>query len=143
MAKSTSTFLDNLECWQQAKKLAIDVYQISTNGNLNNDCTLRDQLRKSAISIASQIANGRERRDASEFIQFLRVAKASAAELRTQLIISREIGYLSEGDYLDLEDKINRVTAMIGGLIRAIRKRSANHSEEQRENGQDMTLSIE
>ncbi len=142
MAKSTSTFLENLECWQQAKKLAIDVYQLSTNGNLNHDMILRDQLRKSAISIASQIANGRERRDTSEFIQFLRAAKASAAELRTQLIISREIGYLSEGDYLDLEDKINRITAMIGGLIRAIRKRFANCPEEQRENGQDMTLSI-
>lgn len=142
MAKSTSTLLDNLECWQQAKKLAVDMYQISTNGNLDSDCTLRDQLRKSAVSIASQIANGRERRDTSEFIQFLRAAKASAAELRTQLIISREIGYLSEGDYLDLEDKINRITAMIGGLIRAIRKRSENRAEGQRENGQDLPLSI-
>lgn len=142
MAKSTSTYLENLECWQQAKKLAVDMYQISANGNLNQDFTLRDQLRKSAIAIASQIANGRERRDTSEFIQFLRAAKASAAELRTQLIVSREIGYLSEGDFLDLEDKINRITAMIGGLIRAIRKRSENRPEDQRENGQDMPLSI-
>ena len=142
MAKSTSVFLENLECWQQAKKLAVEMYQISTNGNLNQDCSLRDQLRKSAIAIASQIANGRERRDSSEFIQFLRAAKASAAELRTQLIISREIGYLSEGDYLDLEDNINRITAMIGGLIRAIRRRSENRPEGQRENGQDIPLSI-
>jgi four helix bundle protein len=142
MANSTPTFLENLECWQHAKKLAVDMYQISTNGNLNHDCALRDQLRKSAIAIATQIANGRERRNSSEFIQFLRAAKASAAELRTQLIISREIGYLSEGDYLDLEDKVNRISAMIGGLIRAIRKRSENRPEEQRENGQAMPLSI-
>jgi four helix bundle protein len=142
MTKSTSTYLENLECWQQAKKLAVDMYQISTDGNLNQDYALRDQLRRSAIAVASQIANGRERRSASEFIQFLGAAKASAAELRTQLIISREIGYLSEGDYLDLEDKINRISAMIGGLIRSIQKRLENRAEEQRENGQDVPISI-
>jgi four helix bundle protein len=142
MSKSASTYLENLECWQQAKKLAVDMYQISTNGNLNQDYALRDQLRRSAIAVASQIANGRERRSASEFIQFLGAAKASAAELRTQLIISREIGYLSEGDYLDLEDQINRISAMIGGLIRSIQKRLENRAEEQRENGQDVPISI-
>jgi four helix bundle protein len=142
MANSTPTFLENLECWQHAKKLAVDMYQISMDGSLNNDCALRDQLRKSALSIATQIANGRERRNTSEFIQFLRAAKASAAELRTQLIISREIGYLSEGEYLDFEDKINRISAMIGGLIRAIRKRQENQQGEQRENGQATPLSI-
>jgi four helix bundle protein len=116
-------YLENLECWQQAKKLAVDMYQFSTDGNLNNDFALRDELRKSAIAIASQIASGKERRSATEFIAFLDAAKASAAELRTQLVISREIGYLSEGDFLDFEDKINRISAMLGGLIRAIRKR--------------------
>ena len=84
---------------------------------------LTARLRKSAVSIASQIACGKERGSANEFIQFLGAAKSSAAELRTQLAITREIGYLSEGDFLDFEDKINRISAMIGGLIRAIRKR--------------------
>ncbi len=99
------------------------MYQFSTDGNFNHDFVLRDQLRKSAIAIASQIACGKERGSATEFIKFLWAAKASAAELRTQLVISREIGYLSEGDFLDFEDKINRISAMLGGLIRAIRKR--------------------
>jgi len=127
MSKSTDkppySYLENLECWQQAKKLAVDMYQFSTDGNLNHDFALRDQLRKSAVAIASQIACGKERGSANEFIRFLGAAKTSAAELRTQLVISREIGYLSEGDFLDFEDKINRISAMIGGLIRAIRKR--------------------
>jgi four helix bundle protein len=120
--KHPYSYLENLECWQQAKKLAVDMYQFSTDGNLKHDFALRDQLRKSAIAIASQIACGKERGSATEFIKFLRAAKASAAELRTQLVISRDIGYLSEGDYLDFEDKINRISAMVGGLIRAIRK---------------------
>jgi len=124
--KQPYSYLENLECWQQAKKLAVDMYQFSTDGNLNHDLTLRDSLRKSAMAIASQIACGKERGSASEFIKFLGAAKASAAELRTQLAISREIGYLTEGDYLDFEDKINRISAMLGGLIRAIRKRKEN-----------------
>jgi four helix bundle protein len=115
--------LENLECWQQAKQLAVDMYQFSTDGNLNQDFALRDQLRKSAVAIASQIACGKERSSATEFIKFLGAAKSSAAELRTQLVISREIGYLAEGDFLDFEDKINRICAMLGGLIRAIQKR--------------------
>jgi four helix bundle protein len=99
--KQPYSYLENLECWQQAKALAVDMYHFSTDGNLNHDNALRDQLRKSAIAIASQIACGKERGSAAEFIQFLAAAKASAAELRTQLVISREIGYVSEGDFLD------------------------------------------
>ena len=121
--KHPNSYLENLECWQQAKQLAVDMYQFSTDGNLNSDYALRDQLRKSAVAIATQIASGKERSSASEFIEFLGAAKSSAAELRTQLVISREIGYMSEGDFLDFEDKINRICAMLGGLIRAIRKR--------------------
>ena len=121
--KQPYSYLENLECWQQAKQLAVDMYQFTSDGNLNHDFALRDQLRKSAVTIASQIAYGREQSSDSEFIKFLGTAKSSAAELRTQLVISREIGYLTEGDFLDFEDKINRICAMLGGLIRAIRKR--------------------
>lgn len=121
--KHPYSYLENLECWQQAKQLAVDMYQFSSDGNFNHDYALRDQLRKSAVAIATQIASGKERSSASEFIDFLGTAKSSAAELRTQLVISREIGYMSEGDFLDFEDKINRICAMLGGLIRAIRKR--------------------
>jgi four helix bundle protein len=126
--KTPYFYLENLECWQQAKKLAVDMHQFSSDGNFSHDCVLRDQLRKSAIAIASQIACGKEWGSAAEFIRFLGEAKASAAELRTQLVISRELGYLPEGDFLDFEDKINRISAMIGGLIRAIRKRREDQS---------------
>jgi len=108
---------ENLECWRQAKDLAVDIYRLQDDGLLND-------LRQSAISVASLIAGGRERGGASEFIRYLSKAKSTAALLRTQLIISRDIGYLAEGDYLDFEDKINRITAMVGGLIKAIRNKS-------------------
>jgi four helix bundle protein len=114
---------ENLECWKQAKDLAVDMYRLQENGNFSEDYGLLKDLRQSAISVASLIAGGRERGGASEFIRYLSKAKSTAALLRTQLIISRDIGYLGEGDYLDFEDKINRITAMVSGLIRAIRNR--------------------
>ena len=83
----TATY-ENLECWQQARNLAVDVYHASMNGNLSKDFVLRDQLRKSAISIVSNIADGKERDTPAELIRFLRLAKASTAKLRTQLSIS-------------------------------------------------------
>jgi len=115
---------EDLKCWHRAKDLAVDTYRLSMNGNLNQDFGLRDQLRKSAISVMSNIAEGKERGNPSEFVRFLNVAKASAAELRTQFIIAREVGYLAEGDFLDFEDKIIRISAMLGALIKSIRQGS-------------------
>ena len=115
---------ENLECWKQAKDLAVDMYRLQDDANFSDDYGLLSDLRQSAISVASLIAGGRERGGASEFIRYLSKAKSTAALLRTQLIISRDIGYLAEGDYLDFDDKINRITAMVGGLIKAIRNKS-------------------
>jgi four helix bundle protein len=115
---------ENLECWRKAKDLAVDIFRLQDDGNFRDDYGLLNDLRQSAITVASLIAGGRERGGASEFIRYLGKAKSTAALLRTQLIISRDIGYLAEGDYLDFEDKINRITAMVGGLIKAIRNKS-------------------
>jgi len=61
----------DLECWQQATSLATEVYRISADGEIGRDFGFRDQLRRSAVSIASNIAEGKERETASEFIRFL------------------------------------------------------------------------
>jgi four helix bundle protein len=114
---------ENLECWRQAKDLAVDIYRLQEDGRFSDDYGLLNELRQSAMSVASLIAGGRERGGASEFVRYLNKAKSMAALLRTQLVISRDIGYLAEGDYLDFEDKINRITAMVGGLIKAIRNK--------------------
>ena len=108
---------EDLDCWQKARNLAVDIYQASMNGNLSKDFVLRDHLRKSAVSIVSNIADGKERDTPAELIRFLRLAKASAAKLRTQLAISREIGHLTEGDFLDLEDKAISISSSIANLL--------------------------
>lgn len=123
---------ENLECWKQAKDLTVDMYRLQENGNFRDDYGLLEELRRSAMSVASLIAGGRERGGASEFIRHLAKARSAAAHLRTQLIISRDIGYLGEGDYLDFEDKINRITAMVSGLIKAIRNRNKDRGKAAR-----------
>jgi four helix bundle protein len=108
---------ENMDCWQKARNLAVDIYQASMNGNLSKDFVLRDYLRRSAVSIVSNIADGKERDTPAELIRFLRLAKASTAKLRTQLVISREIGHLAEGDFLDLEDKAISISSSISTLL--------------------------
>ena len=112
---------ENLDCWQKARNLAVDIYQASMNGNLSKDFVLRDYLRRSAVSIVTNIADGKERDTPAELIRFLRLAKASTAKLRTQLVISREIGHLAEGDFLDLEDKAISISSSIANLLKRMK----------------------
>jgi four helix bundle protein len=113
---------ENLECWRQAKDLALDVHRLSVTGSLNGDEVMSDQLRQSALRIMSRIAEGKARGSGNEFIYYLKLAKASAAALQSSLILSRDMGYLGEGDFLDFQDRANRVSALVGGLINAIKK---------------------
>ena len=120
---------ENLECWRQAKDLALDVHRLSATGSLNDDEVMSDQLRQSALKIMSRIAEGKARGSGNEFIYYLKLAKASAAALQSSLILSREMGYLGEGDFLDFQDRANRVSALVGGLINAIKKGQRERKE--------------
>ena len=114
---------EDLDCWQLSKDLAIELYKISSQGKVSKDFGLRNQLRKSAISIISNIAEGKERGSASEFIRFLYIAKSSAAELRTQLTIAKEVGFFNESNFQNLLEKTVKISFMISSLIKSIRKR--------------------
>ena len=121
---------ENLECWKQARDLAVDMYRISGTGNLNGDLMLNQQLRNSALQIMSHIAEGKEQGSAQEFIKCLLAAKAAAAALRSNLVVARAVGYLDEGDFLDFQDKATRASALIGGLINALKKRNKPDQED-------------
>ncbi len=116
------TRFEDLQCWQEATSLAVDIYKITSEGKIASDFGLRDQIRRSAVSIASNIAEGRERETPSEFIRFLYIAKGSAGELRTQIYIAKEIGYLSDEKYQELKEKIERLGGMLGSLIKTLKK---------------------
>jgi len=108
-----------LRVWQLAKDLAVTVYQVTESGPLARDYGLRDQLKSSAVSIPSNIAEGDERYTNKDSIRFLYIAKSSLAELRTQLEIARDVGSWKVETYTSLEAKCAELGRMLGALIKA------------------------
>ena len=112
---------EDLECWQRARSLAVELYVISNSGEFGKDFGLRDQIRRAAVSIASNIAEGKERETIAEFIRYLYIAKGSAGELKTQLLIVQDIGYLDQECSSNLRMKVENLSAMIGALIKTLK----------------------
>ncbi|WP_198780492.1 four helix bundle protein [Shewanella putrefaciens] len=113
-----------LEVWQLSYELSSSIY-IATKDL--RDWGFRDQITRSGLSVPSNIAEGMERYGPKEQIQFLYVAKASLAELITQAMIGRDIGYL-EPNYVDeLLIKTERLSAMLAGLIKSIKDRNSEN----------------
>ncbi|MBW1728752.1 MAG: four helix bundle protein [Deltaproteobacteria bacterium] len=119
----TITRFEDLDCWQQSVALATEIYEISSEGEFAIDFGFRDQLRRAAVSISSNIAEGKERETVNEFVRFLYIAKGSAGELRTHLYVAENIGYLKRGKAEELREKAERISAMIGSLIKTLKTR--------------------
>jgi four helix bundle protein len=115
------TRFEDLECWQESVSLAVEIYRISKEGDFGKDFGFRDQLRRAGVSVASNIAEGKERETVSEFIRFLYIAKGSAGELRTQLQIAKEVGYLEKQEFDGLRGRVEKMGGMIGNLIKVLK----------------------
>ena len=107
----------DLIVWQKAKDLAVTIYRVSEEGALSRDYGLRDQIRRSAVSVASNLAEGDERDTDKESVRFFYIAKGSLAELRTQLQIAFEAGRLGKAFYETVEVDCETLGKMIGSLI--------------------------
>jgi four helix bundle protein len=112
---------EDIEAWQVTRELAAAIYVISGTGLFAKDRTLRDQARRAAVSALSNIAEGFERQGTAEFVQFLSVAKGSLGELRSQLYLARDLGYLGTGEAERLLDLNADAARLVGGLMRYLR----------------------
>ena len=108
-----------LKVWQEAVELCEEVYLITQNENYSKDFELRNQTRKSTVSVPSNIAEGEESGSNKQSIRYFNIAKASCAELLTQLIISNRINYIKDDEFTPLEDKCKKVSAMLFNLIKS------------------------
>jgi four helix bundle protein len=108
-----------LKVWQKAKDLAVYIYQATKTGEFCKDFGLRDQIRRAAVSIASNIAEGDERDTNKDSVRFLYVAKGSLAEVLTQTIIAQEIGYLPDDTFKHITLECEALGKMLGALIKA------------------------
>jgi four helix bundle protein len=109
----------DLKVWRRAKELAVDIYKETQDGPFSRDFGFRDQIRKAAVSIPSNIAEGDERGSNKDAIRFFYIAKGSLAELRTQVEIAFEVGYLNSEKAKGLDKKCVATGKMLGSLIKA------------------------
>jgi four helix bundle protein len=114
---------EDLIAWQKARELTKEIYFLTQAGALSRDFGLRDQMRRAAVSIMSNIAEGFERGSSSEFHQFIVIAKGSCAELRSQLYVALDVGHITQADFDKIYTHALEVSKVLGGLKAAIKKR--------------------
>ena len=108
---------EQLKVWQKGIDLVIKVYKITESFPKSEMYGLFSQLRRCAVSIPSNIAEGSSRNNPKEFTQFLYIAQGSLSELDTQLILAQLLGYIQ--DFNDIEELIRQIRSMLTGLIKA------------------------
>ena len=115
---ATQTFED-LEVWKRACRQAVAVYRTLETCR---DFSLKDQMQRAAVSVPSNIAEGHERDAQKDFIRFLRIAKGSNAELRTQIYIAAELSHLDRDAMRTMTRESKEIAAMLQGLIKALKR---------------------
>jgi four helix bundle protein len=109
----------DLKVWQRGKDLAVAIYKLTSRGIFSKDYSLRDQIRRAAVSIPSNIAEGDELGTDKQSVRFFYTAKGSCAEVLTQAIIAHEIGYLPAEDFRDIKKECRSISGMLTRLIQS------------------------
>lgn len=113
---------EDIEAWKKARELTREIYRVSRTGPFSKDFALRDQIRRAAVSIMSNIAEGHDRGGTGEFIQFLSTAKGSAAEVKCQLYVALDENYINDSTFAQLSKLVTEIGNMVGGLIGYLRR---------------------
>lgn len=113
---------EELEVWKIAMELCTSIYQLTENELFVKDFALKDQIRRSAISVPSNIAEGYERSGKNQFLYFLAIAKGSCGELRTQLKIAQQLNYLGNEEFNILHEKCLSTSRQLSGFIAYLKK---------------------
>ncbi len=114
---ATFRAVEDIEAWQKARGLVRVIYQVSSLGPFARDAVLRNQIRRAAVSVLSNISEGFERNGSSEFSHFLSVAKGSLGEIKAQLYVALDQGYLDKAAFDSLEETVATTSRLIGGLM--------------------------
>ena len=116
-----------LKVWEDAHKFTVDIYNITQKFPNNEQYGLTSQIRRSASSIPTNIVEGSGQLDNGNLIRFLGIAKGSAFETEYQLLLAKDLKYINEKDYDELNEKIQKIISMLTNLIKSLRsKRKTN-----------------
>src|SRR4051794_3935243 len=115
----------NLEVWQIAMALAKQIYESTAAFPKDERFGLVNQMRRAAVSIPSNIAEGHARSSTAEFQRFISIAMGSVAELETQALLSQDLGFLSIDQQQPLLQQLDQIGKMLRGLHRSLERRTA------------------
>lgn len=115
-----ATFLrfEDINAWQKARVLASTVYRASDAGKFSRDFGLKDQIRRSSVSIMSNIAEGQGRKTDKDFANFLNMAIGSVAETKSHLYLALYLNYIPESDFTAIYSQLDEVGRMLTGLAK-------------------------
>ena len=113
---------EDIEGWKLARRVTNRVYDVSSTGDFNRDFALVNQIRRASISILSNIAEGFERDGNKEFLQFLSVAKGSCGEVRSQMYIAADRGYVDETTFNEIGGLLIETSQKISGFMKYLRQ---------------------
>lgn len=112
---------EDLLVWQMGIELVKRVYVVTASGLFSRDFGLRDQIRRASVSIPTNIAEGFERASRKEYLLFLNIAKGSAGEVRSLLLVAVEVGYLKRESYERLREDVTKISAYLFNHMKAIK----------------------
>jgi four helix bundle protein len=117
------TTFEDIKAWQASRVLAKMVYDaVKSNRDCSNNYKFREQIQSAAVSVVSNIAEGFSRRTTKEFIQFLFIAKGSAAEVQSQLYVALDQGYINQEKFNELYSKSDEVARLLSGFVQYLLK---------------------
>ena len=128
MANRARNSHKDLILWQRAMDLATEAHRLTRRMPRHEIFGLTSQVRRAAVSIPSNIAEGSARRSTREFLAFLHIARGSSAELETQLQIAFNVGYLAERDLGPVLARLDEVGRLLNAVITGLRRRQADAS---------------
>lgn len=111
----------NLKVWQKAYNLALEIYKMTKTLPKTELYGLVNQMQRAAISVSANIAEGYERQYRKEYIQFLMIAKGSLGELETYLMFSKDLSYIGEEKYNELDGQRQEIGRLLRGLINSLK----------------------
>ena len=118
----TISRFEDIEAWRKARELTRAIYGVTNAIGFNKDFKLKDQIRSASVSIMSNIAEGYERDGTKEFIQFLAIAKGSVGEVRSQLYVALDAGYLTQQEFDQLKNLAIDVSRMLNSFMRYLKQ---------------------
>lgn len=114
---------ESLDVWKNAIDFVLSIYKETEALPKDERFGLTSQMRRAAVSIPANIAEGAARKSTKEFANFLSIAQGSASEVETELLIAHRLGYIAEGPYLRLRGEIDKISRMITGLHRHVKNK--------------------